>query len=69
MESWGENGKQTNQKHALRLICFSDDEDFTPKVIVPSTLTANKWEGEDEEEEVKVSFSTYVMISVLIGGV
>lgn len=35
---------------------FPDSDNFEPKL--PTTLTSsNKWEGEDEEEVVKVSVS------------
>jgi hypothetical protein len=33
-----------------------DDENFEPPTVAPVTINSNKWEGEDEEEDVKVSF-------------
>lgn len=34
---------------------FLDDDNFEPPEITPSRVTSNKWEGEDEEDNVKVS--------------
>ncbi|CAH0551412.1 unnamed protein product [Brassicogethes aeneus] len=30
-----------------------DDEDFVPPVVAPTVVDVNKWEGEDEDDEVK----------------
>lgn len=43
-----------------------DAEDFEPSVPVPVTtaIISDKWEGEDEDEPVKVSCNSIVMILV-----
>ncbi|XP_022902598.1 eukaryotic translation initiation factor 3 subunit J [Onthophagus taurus] len=30
-----------------------DDDNFEPQVVMPITIASNKWEGEDEDEDVK----------------
>lgn len=37
----------------FHITCFTDAENFEPKGLTV-TSGANKWEGEDEEEDVKV---------------
>lgn len=41
-----------------------DDDNFEPTVVSSSVTTANKWEGEDEDENVKVDIKYSVIIRV-----
>lgn len=42
-------------------------DDPAPVVIPPKVVNANKWEGEDEEEDVKVFSCFFLNISANIG--
>lgn len=48
---------------------FSENEDFEPPVIKKPILHTDRWEGEDEDEDVKVDkfiFSSFGYLFLLI---
>ena len=52
----------------LLLLLFLDADSFEPKEIKAAPVGANKWEGEDEDEDVKVrgNNSSYICIRLII---
>lgn len=43
----------------FHFVLFADSENFAPKPPASAALNANKWEGEDEDVSVKVSFHDF----------
>lgn len=50
------------------IVCLSEDEDFDPDAgfSKAGAAASDKWEGEDEEENVKVSFTLAPRIKLYV---
>lgn len=61
MESWGSIFNNFVADKQLQW-CVLDDDNFEPTdVTTPAPALTNKWEGEDEDDEVKVCVILFLL--------